>query len=244
MIPNAQILYDVVDVTWPAASLQKHTPWIIRDGKGGGKRVSAATVSGPINAAALLQAETQMHRLGQTPLFMIREGDQTLDTLLESQNYNVIDPVNMYAAPINDVTNSALPPLSTFCIWEPLAIMADIWAAGGIGPKRQEVMNRATSPKTSLMGRSGDRPASAGFVGLHNGVAMVHALEVLEKHRRQYLGRYMMQAAANWGVDNGAEFISAICTKANVGACSLYSSLGMSIVGEYHYRIHPDGLAD
>jgi hypothetical protein len=45
-----------------------------------------------------------------------------------------------------------------------------------------------------------------------------------------------MRAAAFWAQEQGAQTLSVICTKANAGANGLYQTLGMAIVGEYHYR--------
>ena len=42
--------------------------------------------------------------------------------------------------------------------------------------------------------------------------------------------------AALWSVQNGGTWISALCTQANTGANALYSSLGLGVVGQYHYR--------
>ncbi|MEL6679458.1 MAG: GNAT family N-acetyltransferase, partial [Pseudomonadota bacterium] len=36
-------LYDAVEATWPAAHMWQQDGWTMRDGAGGGKRVSAAT---------------------------------------------------------------------------------------------------------------------------------------------------------------------------------------------------------
>ncbi len=71
-------------------------PWTIRDGQGGGKRVSAATAHSAVNDDDIAQAEVAMLDLGQTPLFMIRDGDAALDKLLETRGYSVVDPVEMY----------------------------------------------------------------------------------------------------------------------------------------------------
>ena len=114
--------------------------------------------------------------------------------------------------------------------------MRDIWAAGGIGPARIDVLARADGPKTGLFGRSNNRPAATGFVAIHDRIAMVHALEVLERHRREGLGRHMMRQASFWAADQGATHMSVICTQANRGANALYTSLGMTLVGQYHYR--------
>ena len=181
-----------------------------------------------------------MAELNQTPLFMIREGEAALDALLAAQGYEVIDPVNIYCAPVEALVSEPIPPVTTFTIWEPLSMMCDIWLAGGIGPARVEVMRRADVPKTGLFGRHANRPAATGYVGLHDGIAMVHALEIHADHRCAGLGKHMMRQAALWARDQGATHMSAVCTKANVGANALYPSLGMSVVGSYHYRIKKD----
>ncbi|WP_306114620.1 MULTISPECIES: N-acetyltransferase [unclassified Roseovarius] len=236
MMPGVQHLYSVIEGTWPPASEARVGPWIIRDGQGGGQRVSAATAAAPVTLDDLPLAEDAMRQLKQPQLFMIRDGDTAVDTMLEAAGYPIVDPVNIYVAPVSELTTERPPRVSTFAIWEPLAIMHDIWAAGGIGPGRVEVMARAKGPKTGLFGRSNNRPAAAGFVAIHDRIAMVHALEVLARHRREGLGRHMMRQAAFWAADNGATHMSVICTQANQGANALYSSMGFTLVGQYHYR--------
>ncbi|WP_371931703.1 GNAT family N-acetyltransferase [Roseovarius sp. MMSF_3305] len=235
-MPGVQHLYSVIEGTWPPASEARVGPWIIRDGQGGGQRVSAATAAAPVTLDDLPLAEDAMRQLKQPQLFMIRDGDTAVDTMLEAAGYPIVDPVNIYVAPVSELTTERPPRVSTFAIWEPLAIMHDIWAAGGIGPGRVEVMARAKGPKTGLFGRSNNRPAAAGFVAIHDRIAMVHALEVLARHRREGLGRHMMRQAAFWAADNGATHMSVICTQANQGANALYSSMGFTLVGQYHYR--------
>lgn len=226
----------VAQATWPPAAMQTVGPWTIRDGQDGGKRVSAATARQPVTADKLPLAEDAMQALGQTPLFMVRHGDDALDTMLGDAGYQVIDPVNIYAAPL---ANLAKPPphATTFTIWEPLAIQLDMWAAGGIGPSRIKVMQRATMPKTSVFARDGQRPAATGFAAIHDGTAMVHALEVTPSCRRRGMGRHVIQKAAIWAQDHGASHVAALCTQDNTGANALYASLGMALVGQYHYRI-------
>lgn len=236
MMPGVQQLYEVIEATWPAAAQTRIGPWIIREGRGGGQRVSATTAAGPVTAGDLPAAEAAMRDLGQPLMFMIRDGDDALDRLLEAAGYPVVDPVNIYAAPLNGLIAERPPRVTTFSIWEPLAIMRDIWAEGGIGPGRIDVMARAKGPKTGLFGRSNNRPAATGFVAIHNRIAMVHALEVLEQHRRGGMGRHMMRQAALWAADHDATHMSVICTQANTGANALYSSMGFTLVGQYHYR--------
>jgi ribosomal protein S18 acetylase RimI-like enzyme len=47
----------------------------------------------------------------------------------------------------------------------------------------------------------------------------------------------MMQHAATWAGRNGATHLALAVTRANAGANALYSSLGMEVVGQYHYRM-------
>jgi len=230
-------LYAVVAATWPAARTLECGAWTIRDGQGGGKRVSAATARARIiTADDLPAAESAMLDLGQTPLFMIRAGDEALDTLLAGAGYAVIDPVNIHLAPVTDL-NAPQPHSTSFAIWEPLAIQIDMWAQGGIGPGRVAVMRRAQCPKTSILARDGQRAAATAYVGLHDGIAMVHALEVAPHCRRRGMGRRVMLRAAGWARENGATHIAAVCTQQNTAANALYASLGMALVGQYHYRI-------
>lgn len=227
---------EIVDGTWPAAGYQRLGPLQLRQGQGGGSRVSAASALGEVTEADIERAEGAMRGFGQRPLFCLRPGDEALDRQLAGRGYDVLDPVNIYACPAEQLTDTPIPRVTVFSIWPPLAIMAEIWATGGIGPERIAIMERANGPKTGQLLRNRDQPAGTGFTAIHKGVAMVHALEILPDHRRQGLGRWAMRAAALWALDNGAQTLSVICTKANAGANGLYRALGMQCVSEYHYR--------
>lgn len=226
----------IVDGTWPAAGYDRLGPFRLRQGQGGGSRVSAASRMGEVTDADIDAAETAMQAMDQKRLFCLWPGDEALDVQLADRGYDILDPVNIYACPARHLTDIPIPRVTVFNVWEPLAIMREIWAQGGIGPERLAIMDRAQGPKTGQLMRRSDQPAGTGFVAIHDGIAMVHALEILPDHRRQGMGAWAMRAAAFWALDNGAETLSVICTKANVGANGLYQALGMEIVGEYHYR--------
>ncbi|MEZ8016444.1 MAG: GNAT family N-acetyltransferase [Ascidiaceihabitans sp.] len=235
MSATAQQLYEICDGTWPAAVTKRLGPWTLRDGKGGGKRVSAATAEGSVQKMDIRTAEVGMQDMGQTPLFMIRDGDEALDQLLESHGYKVVDPVVMYSIPVNALTEIEIPLVTTFCVWEPLAIMAEIWAEGGIGPARLDVMARAIN-KTGILSRWNEQPAGAAFAAISDGICMVHAVEILEHQRRQGVGVWMMRQAAFWAAEQGVQELAVLCTTANIAANGLYKSLGFSAKGHYHYR--------
>ncbi len=228
--------YAVCDNTWPAAATQAMGPFTLRDGQGGGSRVSATTVSGAFTSAELDAAEAAMRASGQRMIFQIRDGQEALDDAVAARGYEVFDPVNIYACPAEALCDIPLPRVRVLDVWEPLALMREIWANGGIGPERLAVMARARGPKTGFLGRLSDKPAGVAFAAIHEGTAMVHAVEVVPDFRRQGMGQWFMRGAALWTRAQGGHELSVICTQANVAANALYTSLGMNHVGQYHYR--------
>ena len=236
-LPTSQDLYPVIDATWPAAEMKPLGPFMMRRGMGGGSRVSATTLHGTATPDALRAAELAMDEIGQPRLFMVQDGQDGFDQLLQIKGYEVMDPVWIYAAPASDIAAERPPPVTSFEAWPPLATQKEIWEMGGIGPERLAVMERAEGPKISLLGRITDRPAGTGFVGMSGEIAMLHALEVAPRFRRLGLARNMTRAAAVWAQAQGAAFFTLLTTQANEGANALYASLGMERVGQYHYRI-------
>jgi GNAT superfamily N-acetyltransferase len=232
MTPEA--LSDVMEATWPPLSTHRAGPWTIRDGAGGGQRVAAATAAGDWDDRDIPRAESEMRALGQSPLFLIRDGDAALDAALAARGYRRHDPVMAYT-----ITADALPPpapMTTFPHWPPLSIAETLWADGDIGPARLAVMHRVQGSKTAILARSGDRPAGVAFVAMHGATAMLHALEVSPRHRRQGCAQNILNAAAAWTVMQGGDTLSLVVTVANSAARHLYASRGMQVVGHYHYR--------
>ena len=229
-------LFDVLEATWPPVDRHALGGWIIRNGGGGGQRVSAATQDSP-DLPDISLAENAMRSLGQAPLFMVRPGQDALDAALESRGYTVNDPTLLFACPIGILTQVPVPPMTAFPIWPPLAIQREIWAAGGVGPTRIEVMERVKGPKTALLARASERAAGAAFVAVARKTAMIHALEVIPTLRRQGVANNMLRAAAHWAQDQGAHEFSLAVTAANTGANALYLRAGLQVVGNYHYRI-------
>lgn len=227
-----ETLVQVMEATWPAARVWRDGAFMLRDGAGGGKRVSAATSAGDWDRAALDRLEAAMAE----PLVLIRPGDEALDAALEARGWQVIDPVVAYAAPVAALM-ADLPPLAAFAHWPPLEIARMIWAEGGIGPARLQVMERVTGPKCTILARQGDRPAGSAFVARDGAEAMLHALEVRPHQRRKGAGEALLRAAANWAAEQGATRLSLVVTRRNAAARALYDRLGMQVVGQYHYRM-------
>jgi N-acetylglutamate synthase len=236
MILTESALFDAVEATWPAAAYHRKGPWLLRQGRGGGKRVSSISADGVWTPNDIAKAERACADLGQEPLFQLRRGQADLDTALAARGYAVVDPVDLLAAPVSALA-ADIGRLDTLPSWPPLAVQAEIWAGGGIGPTRLAVMDRATDPKTALLGRRNDHPVATAFIACHGPIAMLHALEVVPEARRQGIARVMMQGAANWAARQGAQNLAALVVKTNQPAQNLYKSLGMAPVGHYFYRI-------
>jgi GNAT superfamily N-acetyltransferase len=231
-----------IAATWPPETVLRDGAFDLALGAGGGNRVSAARLADPASDGAAIapgdiaKVAARQRDAGQEALFMVMGWQGPLDRTLAEAGYGTRDATDMLAVPVETI--AAPPPrLSCFDIWPPLAVQEEIWADGGIGPARLAVMHRVQVPRTSIFGRIADRPAGTAFVAVHGETAMLHALEIAARARRQGLARTMMQAAAHWAQGQGARRFSVLVTQANAGAQGLYASLGMKAVEQYHYRV-------
>lgn len=241
-LPDASTLIDACEATWPPAAREHLGAWTIRDGQGGGNRVSAATEDWPVTDADLAAAEDAMLALGQERLFQIRAGEDKLDALLEDHGYVVRDPVNIWAIDVAALTEEPIPTATAYTMWPPLELVREIWADGGIGDARQAIMERAQCEKAAILVRMLDQPGGAAYIGLHDGVAMMHALYVLPDQRRQGAAQLLIRAGAKWAQGHGAKVLSLIVTQGNHAANPLYANMGFTLMGHYHYRVRPEGV--
>lgn len=235
--PDLERLMAATDATWPAAEYRALGPWTLRRGEGGGQRVSAA--SSREEAVDPAPAAEAMRAWGQGPLFRVGGAQAALDRRLARAGYRRHDPVVLYAAPVAALDDGRDQTARLIRVRTALAMVDEIWAAGGIGPGRRAVMARAAAPKVTLMARAGDRPAGVAFVGLDREVAMLHAMEVVPAHRRRGAGEILVRGAASFAAEHGAGWLVLAVTEANAAARALYAKLGMAEAGRYHYRVEP-----
>lgn len=237
MMPALPQLFAAFEAAWPPVSRTALGPFAYRHGAGGGQRVSAATAEGPWSERDIDAVETRFAADGLPPIFMVRSGEEALDASLAARGYAVRSPVTLRVAPITAFGPD--DPERAYTVWPPLAIQREIWALDHIGPARVAVMDRAACARTTLLARLGSAPAGAAYVGLSDGVASVHALVTPAAHRRQGVARALMLTAARWARDKGATHLAVQVETGNAAANALYSSLGMTQVGHYHYRVLP-----
>lgn len=234
--PDADRLFGSVDATWPPHRIWRQGGWIFRDGRGGGKRVSAATLAGAPEDADIAFAERVMAQIDQPPLFMIRPQDGALDQRLAAAGYGIIDPVAVLVAPLSEMTQEASMRAPLFAA-DPADDMAQVWQAGGIGPARLDIMRRCTLPKTCLALMQDGRTAAVAFAACDDGLVFCHAVEVLEGFRRRGLGRDIMLAVLGWARGRRAHSLGVLTTRANSAARTLYGGMGLHEATGYHYRI-------
>ncbi|QIE57150.1 GNAT family N-acetyltransferase [Pikeienuella piscinae] len=242
MRPEPTRLFAALEATWPPAETVDEAGWRLRRGGGGGRRVSAATRlpdAPPADREGVAAAAAAMAKWGQAPLFQVRAGDEALDALLAEEGYHLADPTRIFvsdAAALLDDKPEVGRVLRGACR---VALIEEIWAAGGIGAERLAVMERAPSPRTYLIGRLGDRPASVAFAATDGEITMIHAVETLAAQRRKGAARMLMAAAARFAEETGARWLALAATERNAAAGALYHRLGMQVATRYHYRVKP-----
>jgi GNAT superfamily N-acetyltransferase len=214
------------DATWPAAATRAIGAVTLRDGAGGGQRVSAATAGPGWTEKDLDRAIAAM----TAPLFRVAD-DPALDAALARRGLVIHDPVGVLQAGLPALPAPATPVAR---LWPPEEV-GRFWAAEGIGAGRLAVMHRAPGPKAVLAVAD----AAAGFVACHGGWVVLHALAVAKGARRQGHGRAVTLAAAAFGRDHGATGLAVLVTAENLPARQLYAALGLSEAGRYHYRRLP-----
>jgi GNAT superfamily N-acetyltransferase len=234
--PDIDRLFASVDATWPPHRIWQQGGWSFRDGRGGGKRVSAATLAGPAQNANTEFAAQVMAEMDQPDLFMIRPQDAVLDQKLAGAGYEIIDPVTVLIAPLSEMPseNPARAPLFS---GDPTDDMVQVWQAGGIGQARLDIMRRCALPKTCVALVEDGQTAAVAFAACDDGLVMCHAVEVLGPFRRRGLGRDIMLVILGWARSQQAQGLSVLTTRANTAALSLYGDMGMTEASGYHYRI-------
>jgi GNAT superfamily N-acetyltransferase len=236
-LKNGSDIFEAIDVTWPAEKFLEIPKWKLRRSAKGGKRVSAATAIGAPDISDIKLAENKMVQWHQDKLFMIKKNEIILDEALSASGYRVIDPTNIWSISSKNLSIQKTLPVKAFTIFPPLAIQRELWRENHIPPSRIEIMDRVKTHKTTIFGRINARLAASAFVAVSNKFAMMHALVVDKKCRRQGMGKFVMQKVGSWAYQMGAESVVALCTEKNCSANILYKSLGMQVIGKYHYRV-------
>lgn len=223
------------ETTWPAAEYAQAGGFRVGHGLGAGGRVGSAFTIGNWMPTDIDAAINIHFNWKQRALFSTLDTETKLQDELETRNFLIEKPSLIMAAPTKVLTDQVIPKIMTFTIWPPLSIQRDIWVEGNIDARRQAIMDRVTTFKTSILGRIEDRAAGTAFAALNQDVAMLHALEIAPEFRRKGLAGWMIRQAAFWAEENGASRLALAVLRDNAGAVSLYESLGFRVVTGYRY---------
>lgn len=230
---------DHIEATWPPAARRRLGNWVLRDGQGGGSRVSSARWLGdaPPLGEEVAEAIAAMEETGGPVIFQVPREERGLDAALAQAGLVVRDPTLIMEGEAAEIASFApRDPTGAVPTGAPLAIMRGLWAEGGVGPERLAVMARVAGESTCLLSRHRDKPAAVAFVARHEDIAMLHALHVVPSARRQGVARQMLGQAAVWALEVGATRIGLATTGENLPAQGVFSGAGMGVVGHYHYR--------
>lgn len=221
--------------TWPSAETVRIGGLAVPRGDGGGGRVSAARAVSAWSEPDIDAAAAQQRAWGEPPLVMVADRDETLAAALSARGWVPSRPVAVLVIDPQALTDRPIPPVTAFALWPPLAIQRQLWTEGGIGPSRQRIMERAPAPRAALLGRLHDHPAGAGFVAIHDATAVLHALVVIPRYRRQGMGEWLIRRAARFAVEGGAGRLMLAVGCDNAPALALYRRLGFAETGGYSY---------
>lgn len=229
-------LLAAAEATWPPAEIARDGGFETGRGLGAGGRVSATRAIAPDWQEADLDAAVIRHRgWRQPPLVRAFEDDARLNALLRDRGWQRAKPTAILAAPIACLAGQPVADMAAFTVWPPLAVQRDLWRAGGIGPERQAVMDRAPRPKAALLARIHDRVAGAAFVAAHGPVAILHAVEVDAALRRHGAGEALVRKAALWARGEGISTLALAVSRDNAGAVALYRKFGFTEAAGYAY---------
>lgn len=237
--PDETRLLAALEATWPPAAIDETSApgWRLRDGAGAGKRVDSARSLGASDFEA---AAAAMRAAGRRPLIQVASNPD-LDAALDAAGWEIVDPTLLLAAPVAKLVDMEAPRgVKSVLVRTRLALLDEIWDAGGIGPARRALMDRCALPKATIMTRTDDIVGGLSYVAVDGDVAMIHAVEVRPEARRRGVARAGLSAAARFAAENGAQWLALAVTEANAPARALYHSAGMENVGRYHYRLAPE----
>ncbi|MEO0487725.1 MAG: GNAT family N-acetyltransferase [Pseudomonadota bacterium] len=234
--PTIAELGAAVWTTWPGEAVTDTPAFALRRSGDDSRRSRAATANRAVTDTEIAEAAATMRSWGQPAMFWVPSDAPEFEAQLDALGYRGHDHSDYLAGSVPQMAARTPPRVTTFEIWEPLAIMADMWAGHGISHARQQVMHRATCPKTAILGRVDAKPAATAYVGAAGRLAMLHSLVTLPNHRRKGLGAHVMAQAAIWAARQGCDWLTLAVGSDNAAAQALYASLGMEAVGQYHYR--------
>lgn len=232
-------LLEALEATWPPAQSARFGGLVAGRGAGGGGRLSSIRQVGDWGEADLDAALAQQDAWGESRLVRVFDGQEALAGAARARGLAPRQPTAILAAPLEVLLAGAIPRMTAFALWPPLAVQRAMWQAHGITPARQAAMARVAGPHVAVLGRHGDRAAGTGFCAVCGPVAGLHAVVVEPAMRGARLGEHMLRRAAEWAHGQGAQVMALAVTRENAPALRLYTRLGFQETAGYVYFAAP-----
>ncbi len=232
-LPGGARILAAVRATWPPSRLDPSGPFDLPAEREGTGRATAARLRSGAVATGRDVAAVEAARPG-TAFCALADEEAPLEAVLAARGYVAGAPADLMAGPVEGLAG-ALPPVSGFAHWPPLAMCGAIWDAHGHTDHRRAPARRALEPRAAILLRFEDRAAGALFVAVHDGLAVLHMVVTLARFRRRGVGMLGMRHAAAWAADHGAGALALPVEANNVAAVALYRRAGLVRRGGYRY---------
>ena len=223
-----------IRATWPPAQVRRVGPFDVPLDGDGTRRSQAARLARPGGTDAEIAAVEAARPGG---VIGTLDGDPVA-ARLAALGY-AEEGASVLMAGAAEPLAGALPRVSGFPHWPPLAICDALWDATGNPAPRRAPMERAPLPKTAILTRTDDAPSGILFAACDGDCAALHALAVLPGMRRRGVGMLLMRHAARWALANGGRWLVLPVEAANAPARALYARAGLGEVGGYRYWRSP-----
>lgn len=232
-LPDAQGIMAAIRASWPPSALATLGPFELPAETVGTRRATSARLRPGARVTDADIAAVETSRPGT--IFGTIDGveDQAAD-LLVARGYGAGGVSDLMAGPAAPLLGD-LPPVSGFAHWPPLEICNSLWDDHGNPAPRRAPMFRAPGPRAAVLMRAEGRAAGALYVGVAEGLAVLHLVLTLPQMRGKGVGLLALRHAATWAQAQGADTLVLPVEADNTGAIALYAKAGLARRGGYRY---------
>jgi N-acetylglutamate synthase len=250
---SALLIEQLAANAWPAATVQLVDGWLLRHTPAVARRRSnsalppprAARASATQRAQVLDLAERFYAHRNQASVVQVSpvELHHQLDRELAARGYRRQAPTAVLTTPIHRVPDPA-PTTPTLAVsvtdtatpqW--LAAWTTIEARPDAAATNQLVLARIGPQAGYLTATHHSDVLGVGMLVVERGWAGVFCMATRPQDRRRGVATAVLQRAARWAADQGAQQLYLQVEEHNLKALRLYTRLGFQASHHYHYRV-------
>lgn len=243
---------------WPAARRDEIAGWAVSRSGGGTRRINSASPAGAdtrLDVAGLAAIEFAYAEVAQPAILRLTDLTDDAVPLLDAAGYAPAEGSvrTLYRATGDERTGDAAAceeRAGEARAGEGTVILDDRPGAGWLAGRRHlsvacgAGMHHHTSPAMRVSApacfariEAAGAACSAGFVVLHDGIAVIEGVATAPDRRRRGHAAALVSALLQWAVESGAHGVALQVEMSNAAARRLYRRLGFTIdLYGYHYR--------